>query len=445
MRYQAALRPEVRQQSSVQLEFGAHGLRRVVSGVGTSGKLDPSADGKCALSDKLQMKAELLGPEFQRDPYPSYARLRRDDRVSKVQLRNGLTCWVILRYDDAVTALADPRLSRDPRMAAAEWKEADRGRPLEDGSNLGIHLLTRDPQDHTRLRGLIAATFAPRRVEAMSGRVQQIADSLIDSMQTKSSADLIADFAYPLAITVICELLGIPKTDHHLFRQWTSNAVTKPASSPGQYLRALVETKRRFPADDLVSELIAAREQNRMSEDELLSMIFLLLIAGHEGTVALIGNSTLALLSSPDQLALLRSRPDLLDSAVEEILRHDGPMELAAWRFATEPLTLGDTKINKGDPVVIALAAAHRDPDQFPDPDRFDIARIPNPHLGFGHGIHYCTGARLARIEGRIALATLFTRIPDLTLATPPEDLLRQPSFVVRGLHRLPVTYTRPT
>lgn len=381
------------------------------------------------------------------DPYPVYARLREEQPVCQMKLRDGLNCWLVTRYADARSALADPRLSRDPRVATPQWQEADRGRPLEDRSSLGIHLLTREPPDHTRLRRLVSGLFTQRRAEHLRARVREIADSLIDAFQERGEAELIAEFGYPLAITVIGEMLGIPPQDRGHIRQWTSNAVGPgshpvPAPAPKDYLAALVEAKRRSPGEDLVDGLITAHGENRLSETELLSMIFLLLIAGHEGTVALIGNAIIALLGNPGQPALLRARPELLDSAVEEVLRYDGPMELAAWRFATEPVTIGGTLIPAGEPVLIALAAAHRDPDSFGRPDVLDITRADNPHLGFGHGAHYCLGAPLARVEGTVALDALFRRLPDLALAIPAERLRRQPSFVIRGLHELPVTFT---
>ncbi|GAA3093497.1 cytochrome P450 family protein [Streptosporangium carneum] len=396
-------------------------------------------------------KAELLGQGCETDPYPVWARLRQEEPVSKVVLRDGLHCWLVTRYDDARAALADPLLSRDPRVAGPWWQESDRGRKLEDGAHLGVHLLTREAPDHTRLRRLVSAAFTQRRAKAMRERVQEIADSLIDAVQARGHADLVADFAYPLATTVICEVMGIPTRDRDLFRQWTSNAVVSepegngahavPPRSPDDYLRALVAAKRRAPGDDLVSALVTAGE-DRLSETELLSMLFLLLIAGHEGMVGLIANATLALLENPDQLLLLRDRPDLWSSAVEEVLRYDGPMELAAWRFTAGPVTIGGTPIPAGEPVVISLAAAHRDPDRFDEPDRLDVTRSDNPHLGFGHGLHYCLGAPLARLEGGIAMETLFRRLPDLSLAVSAERLHRQPSFVLRGLYDLPVTFT---
>ncbi|WP_242909210.1 cytochrome P450 family protein [Actinomadura terrae] len=400
----------------------------------------------------MDVRTKLIGSGPNADPYPAYARLREEQPVCRVQLRDNVHCWVVSRYEDARSAFADPRLSRDPRTAGPAWREADRGRPLEDGAGLGVHLLTREPPDHDRLRRLVSATFTKARTEALRGRVQQVADSLIDAFAERGEAELVAEFAYPLPITVICEVLGIPAEDRNLFRQWTSNAVATESGDvdgrqsgvrpPGEYLRALVAAKRRAPGDDLVSALVADQREGRLSEDELLSMIFLLLIAGHENTAGLIGNGLLALLRSPEQLALLKERPELADAAVEEVLRYEGPMELAAWRWTTEPVEIGGTLIPSGEPVLIALAAAHRDPARFADPDRFDLARPDNAHLGFGHGRHHCLGAPLGRLEGAVALRTLVRRLPDLAPAVPPERLPRQPSSIVRALHELPIVFT---
>jgi cytochrome P450 len=394
----------------------------------------------------MGVREQLLGHGGDDDPYPGYARLRQEAPVCRMPLREGVDCWVISRYDDARAALADPRLSRDPRAALPAWRAADRGRPVEDGAGLGEHLLTREPPEHTRLRRLITDAFTTRRAQAMRPYVQEVADGLIDAIGPHGEAELITDFAYPLTIAVISEILGIPAADRDHFRQWTSAALPTPpataAPSPGDYLDALLAAKRKCPGEDLTTKLVAAADQGVISETELRSMIFLLLIAGHEGSVGLIGNGVLALLDHPGQRALLDRRPELWDAAVTEMLRYDGPMEFAAWRFATEPVTIGDVRFPAGAPVVIALAAAHRDPGQFDDPDRFDITRAGNAHLGFGHGVHYCVGATLGRFEGHIALRTLFGRLPDLALARPARSLRRRPSSVMRSLRDLPVTFT---
>ncbi|MGV9381892.1 cytochrome P450 family protein [Nonomuraea sp. NPDC003707] len=401
----------------------------------------------------MKIKDQLLGPDVEGDPYPAYAWLRDRGPVCPVYLRDGVRCWVVLRYAEARMALADPRLSRDPRVAGPAWRQADRGRPLEDGAGLGVHLLTREPPDHTRLRRLVTAAFTARRTEEMRGRIWDLTHTLIDAFAGRGYAELIAELAYPLPTTVMCEILGIPIADQGYFRQWTSNAVSlQPSASdqqpvdappPGEYLRAVVATKRAAPGDDVLSELVAAERAGKLSETELLSMAFLLVIAGHENTAGLIGNGVLALMAHPEQLALLRERPDMIETAVEEVLRYDGPMELAAWRFATEPVTIGEVTIPAGEPVVIALAAAHHDPEWFADPDRFDITRAEaGAHMGFGYGLHHCLGATLGRMEAAIALGALVQRLPDLAPAVPVKQLRRQPSSIVRGLHELPVTFT---
>lgn len=390
-----------------------------------------------------QMKEALLGAGSAADPYAAYARLREEQPVQRVLLREGVHCWVLSRYEDVRAALADTRLSRDPAAALSAWHVTDRGRPVEDGAGLGAHLLTREPPAHRRLRRLVLPAFTARRAEGMRSRIQEVADALLDGFQARGRADLIADYAYPLATTVICEVLGVPVKDRAIFRQWTSNARPHagPVPDPADYLRELIDAKRRAPADDVIGVLTRAEETGEISDVELRSMIFLLLIAGHEGSVALVANGVLALVADDGQRAMMRDRPELIGPVVEEVLRYDGPMEMAAWRFATEPVEVGGVVIPAGSPVLLALAAAHRDPRRFGDPDRFDITRTDNAHLGFGYGVHYCLGAPLARVEGAVALATLFRRLPDITLLAP-DELERQPSLLLRGLRELDVVFT---
>lgn len=395
-----------------------------------------------------RMKEALLGAGSAADPYPGYARLREEQPVRRIRLRDEVHCWVLSRYADVRAALADPRLSRDPAAALPAWHVTDRGRPIEDGADLGAHLLTREAAEHRRLRKLVHPAFTARRAERMRPRLQEIADSLIDGFAPRGHADLIDDYAYPLAITAICEVLGVPAEDRAIFRQWTSNARPggETAPDPADYLGELLGAERKAASadaasDDVVSVLTEAAAAGRISEVELRSMIFLLLIAGHEGSVALVANAVLALLADDGQRALLEERPELMESAIEEVLRYDGPMEMAAWRFATEPVEIGGAVIPAGSPVVLALAAAHRDPRRFGDPDRFDITRSDNQHLGFGYGVHYCLGAPLARVEAAVALATLLRRLPDLALRDPG-DLERPPSMLLRGLRELNVVFT---
>ncbi|TMR88241.1 cytochrome P450 [Nonomuraea basaltis] len=393
------------------------------------------------------------------DPYPVYARLRESGAHQRVDLRSGLYGWLVTRYDDARAALADPRLSKDPRHAPADWQEAGRGRPLEDRSGLGTHLLTTDPPEHTRLRRLVSGYFTPGRLAALRPRIERRVDALIDELPDDSpgvcGAELIGDFAAPLQLGTICDVLGVPAADRTDFQRWTTAVVSSEAESGAgarpealrrlaAYAGELVAAKRREPGDDVISAITAAADDGeRLTETELLSMIFLLLVAGYETTVGLIGLGVCTLLRHPDQLDLLRERPGLVDQAVEELLRYDSPVELATWRFAREPMELGGVRVPEGQPVLVALGAANRDPGRFPEPDRFDIAREDTAHLSFGLGPHYCLGAMLARLTGRAALSAIVRRLPGLTLAVPPERLRWRSSLTVRGPQRVPVTFDR--
>ncbi|MUN37998.1 cytochrome P450 family protein [Actinomadura litoris] len=397
--------------------------------------------------------------DFGADPYPEYARLREHEPVRHVLEGQGLYGVLVTRYEDVRMLLNDPRMSKDPRNAPGDWQEAGKGRPLEDRSGLGTHLMTTDASEHTRLRRLVSTAFTARRVEGLRGQVQQITDGLLDEIVPAGRVDLVSEFAFPLAITVICELLGVPAADQDVFqrwtkdfRRWTNKAADDPGGGAGErpvglrdllaYLTELVEMRRREPADGLVDALIAARDAgDRLNETELLSMLALLLVGGFETTVNLIGNGTLALIRHPDQLKLLRERPELLDSALEEMLRYDGSFETATWRFPLEPIEIAGTRIEKGYPVLLSLASANRDPGKFMAPDRFDVARAENGHVGFGRGAHFCLGAPLARMEGRIAFEGLLRRLPNLALAVPPERLRWQRSLTIRGLESLPVTF----
>jgi len=391
--------------------------------------------------------------EFAADPYPSYAALRADAPVHRVTLPSGVDAWLVTRHADARIALADPRLSKNPRRAApGHWRDGRVGLPGEHRSELGGHLLNIDPPDHTRLRRLVSAAFTPRRMEAFRPRVQELTDALLDTIEPHGEADLIAGFAFPLPIVVICEMLGVPAGDREDFHAWASGMLSHgggPRGGVGRsvrriraYLGELIHRKREALGDDLLSALITASDRGQhLTEAEVASMAFILLFAGFETTVNLIGNGTLALLRHPDQMAALRADDALLPRAVEEFLRYDGPVEMATWRFTLEPVEIGGVIIPTGEPVLVVLAAADRDPAAFTDPERLDIARSDNPHLAFGLGIHYCLGAPLARIEGQIAIGTLLRRFPRLALAVPPEELRWRGGLIMRGLQRLPVTF----
>ena len=377
----------------------------------------------------------------------AYAALAATGPVHRITLPTGDPAWLITGYHEARQALHDRRLVKSERVLTT----TGRGVLAPDVlTAMTSHMLNHNPPDHTRLRRLVAKAFTRRRVEQLAPRIQQITDELLDAMAGAAEVDLIDSFAYPLPITVICELLGVPAQRRPEFHDWSSVVVTgvlaglelfKTASvAMVCLLRELIAAKRAAPADDLLSALVAVRDgADQLSEDELTSMAFLLLVAGHETTVNLIGNGVLALLTHPEQLALLQTRPERLDAAIEELLRFDGPLQVATLRLTTEPVVLGGVAIPAGDIVVPALLAANRGPACVTDPDTLDITRTDNPHLTFGHGIHHCLGAPLARLEGRIALGGLLARFPRLRLAVPPEHLTWRPGVIMHRLDALPV------
>ncbi|MFF3398477.1 cytochrome P450 [Streptomyces sp. NPDC002659] len=385
--------------------------------------------------------------ELSADPYAAYTRLREAGPVHRIAGTDGLPAWLITRYDDVRQALADPRLSLDKRNAAPGGY---RGLALPPA--LDANLLNMDPPDHTRIRRMVSRAFTPRRVAQLREPIRKTADQLLDAIAPHGRADLIASYAAPLPITVICDLLGVAPQDRRDFRVWTDVLVAPDPGEPSRakeaigallaFFTQLIARKRTSPADDLLSALIAVRdEEDRLSEDELMSLAFLILFAGYENTVHLIGNATLALLSHPDQLDALRCDPARLGGAVEEFARYDGPVPLAIRRFPTEDITIGGVVIPAGETVLLSLAAAHRDPHRFTEPDRLDIGRDATGHLALGHGIHYCLGAPLARLETEIALSALLERFPRLELDVPYGELRWRPSMRARGLLALPVRY----
>ncbi|MFE4828901.1 cytochrome P450 [Streptomyces sp. NPDC056672] len=402
---------------------------------------------------------ELFTWEFATDPYPAYAWLREHAPVYRAQLPSGVEAWLVTRYGDARAALADARLSKNPvHHAEAAHAKGKTGIPGERNADLMTHLLNIDPPDHTRLRRLVSKAFTPRRVAEFAPRVQQLTDRLIDGFAAEGEADLIHDFAFPLPIYAICDLLGVPAEDQDDFRDWAGmmirhgggprGGVARSVKKIRGYLAELIHRKRENPGDDLISGLVRASDDGEhLSENEAAAMAFIILFAGFETTVNLIGNGVHTLMRHPEQLARLQRSLDageteLLATGVEELLRHDGPVELATWRYATEPVTLGGQRIAVGDPVLVVLAAADRDPERFASPDTLDLARRDNQHLGYGHGIHYCLGAPLARLEGQTALASLLTRLPDVRLAVDPADLRWRGGLIMRGLRTLPVQFT---
>ncbi|MBM9504986.1 cytochrome P450 [Streptomyces sp. KK5PA1] len=402
---------------------------------------------------------ELFTWEFAGDPYPAYAWLREHAPVRWTTLPSGVGAWLVTRYGDARETLADARLSKNPVHHTEEGKARSRtGIPGERSADLMTHLLNIDPPDHTRLRRLVSKAFTPRRVAQFAPRVQELTDRLVDGFAGRGEADLIHEFAFPLPIYAICDLLGVPAEDQDDFRDWAGmmirhgggprGGVARSVKRMRAYLGELIHRKRGDLGDDLISGLIRASDDGEhLTENEAAAMAFILLFAGFETTVNLIGNGVHTLLRHPEQRAALqdslaRGQSALLETAVEELLRYDGPVELATWRYATVPVTIGGQAVAAGDPVLVVLAAANRDPERFAAPDTVDLARRDNPHLGYGHGIHYCLGAPLARLEARTALASLLTRLPDLQPAVAEEELRWRGGLIMRGLRSLPVTFT---
>ena len=389
-----------------------------------------------------------LMPEFHSNPYPFYRALREEDPVHQ----SPLGFWVCTRYDDAVMILRDPRFGRE---GMAKRMEARLG--LTQDTSRARDMLFQDPPDHTRLRALVSRAFTPRVVEVMRPHIQEIVDGLLDRVEGARAMDVIEDLAYPLPVTVICEMLGVPAADQDIFKSWSTDiarsldAAILPADSDAiprgrdarlglaDYFRSLIATRRKDPKPDLLSALIAAEEEgNKLSEGELVSTCMLLLIAGHETTVNLIGNGLLALLQHPDQLRALRDDPGLIQTGVEELLRFDGPVQRTG-RMTTAEVEIGDKRIPRDSVVVSVIGAANRDPKQFADPDRLDVSRKDNRHIAFGFGIHFCLGAPLARVEGQIALQSLLRRMPRLRLAGPEPEW--RESSTLRGLKALPVAF----
>ncbi|MEV6564799.1 cytochrome P450 family protein [Streptomyces kronopolitis] len=380
--------------------------------------------------------------EFFQDPYPTYARLREEGPVHRIALPDGSPVWLVTRECDVRAGLTDARLS----VNKAHSTNGYRGFSLPPA--LDANLLNIDPDDHLRLRRLVSKGFTPRHVEQLRARVVTVAAQLADRLAEAGQADLVTTFANPLPLVIIGDLLAVPEADSRTFSGWVG-AMFAP-EYPGhtaeaighihRYLVDLIAARRARPADDLLSSLIATRDDGaRLSEDELVSLAFLILMAGSENTQHLISGGLLTLLRHPDQLRTLRARPALMPEAVEELFRFAHPNQMAIRRFPTEPVDIGGVRIPAGDTVLLGLASAHRDPARYPAPDRFDPRRADKAHLALGHGVHYCLGAALARLEIRTALTTLLDRFPRLRLAVPDEQLEWRASFRSHALKRLPV------
>lgn len=386
-----------------------------------------------------------FGRNEQLDLHPTYRWLREHEPLARVRLPYGDVAWLATRYDDVKAVLGDPRFSR------ADACRGDQPRMTPDVIPLG--LLDMDPPEHSRIRRLVAKAFTVRGAERLRPRAQQLADELIKAMiEAGPPVDLVPAFAQPLPMGVICAMLGIPDEDRGEFGSWVAEATSGDATEAERvaglakqnaYMADMVARRRREPTDDLLGALVLARdEDDRLSEDELTFLGMSLLGAGFETTASEIANFVYLLATHPDQFELLRERRDLLDGAVEELLRYAPLLAYAGIaRYATESIHVGDTVVDPGAPVLAFTTAANRDAATFPDPERLDVTRPPTGHLTFGHGPHHCVGAQLARMELQVALGALVERLPGLRLAVPADDVPWRPSVLVRGPIRLMVTW----
>ena len=397
-------------------------------------------------------KVNIYSAAHKRAPFPLYAFLRSEAPVFEVRVPVLKRAWLLTRYADVVACLQDSdRFVKDPRNAGLNSPKSVPWWTPASLRALSENMLDLDDPTHRRLRVLINKAFSRARIEQLRSRVEVLAEGLLDRMRAKPNPDVIEDFALPLPLTVISELLGLPQEDRTRFRKWTNVFLSARSefrmvlSLPSilaliRYLQHLVATRRRNPKDDLISALIASEDGGeRLSENELIAMLVLLIIAGHETTVNLIGSGTLALMENPREKERLLADFSLLGSAVEELLRFTAPVETATERDATEDIDMHATRIRRGDVIFPVIASANRDAQKFAEPDRLDVARKPNPHLAFGDGVHFCVGSHLARMEAEIAFGCLLRRLPELSLACPAHELQWRAAPVVRGLKSLPV------
>ena len=396
-------------------------------------------------------KVEIASPAFKTDPKPLYARLRSEAPVSRVWLPSGEEAFLVARYHDVSALLKDRRLAKDPANALTAGQRARLREPPRMFAPLTRNMLSVDDPDHARLRRLVQAAFTPRRVAMLTLRTQAISDALLEQLAGRSHFDLMLDYAIKLPVTVISDLLGVPERDRPRFARWsatlikiTGSRLSVAMSLPGmvafvRYLRRLIEAKRAHPQDDLISALVQDQADDRLDASELLAMAAILLTAGHETTANLIGNGMLALVQHDDARERVRVEPGLVERAIEELLRFAGPVEMSTVRYAREDIEIAGCLIPRGSQVFGIIASANRDERCFPEPNRIDFDRDPNRHLTFGEGGHYCVGAALARMEGRVAITDLLRRFPTLRLDCPIERLSWRRGLVLRGLEAFPV------
>ena len=403
--------------------------------------------------------AERVPADFMQNPYELLAKFREWGPAHEIVFAHGAKVWLVTRYDEVRALVNDPRVSKDGRrmnelfarhsgMAFEQEDEEAAGVGFDD--DLAAHMLNSDPPRHTRLRALVSKAFTAQRVEKLRPRIEEVADRLLDAFEGRSEVDLVSEFAVRLPITIICDLFGMPEEDREDFRLWSlklvgagqdPDEVADASKRVVDYSNALIDAKRANPGDDMVSELVRVTDGgDRLTQGELVAMIFVLVVAGHITTIYSIGNAAANLLTHPAELAKLRADLSLMPAAVDELLRFDGPSGVGTFRFTTEEIPIGDTVIPAGQILALSWHSANRDSAHFPDADRLDINRRPLGSLAFGHGLHYCIGVPLAKMQIEIALTRLITRFPDLRLAVEPETLRRENSALLRGLVALPVS-----
>ncbi|CAM4222982.1 cytochrome P450 family protein [Bacillus paramycoides] len=403
---------------------------------------------------KLSSESQLSSPIFKQEAYDIYKELREFHPVYPLSSGKKSQSWLITRYEDATSLLKDAKLMKNIENVFKNEEEVEVPISLENRELLRNHMLNSDPPDHNRLRSLAQKAFTPKMIIQLEDQIQSIADTLLSKVEQNNFINLVSDYAFPLPIMVISEMLGVPLEDQHKFRVWSQAIISTPHTLEdmkknnqklgefAEYIQYLVSKKREQPADDLISALIKAEsEGTKLNASELYSTITLLIVAGHETTVNLITNMTLALLEYPAQLQKLRQNPDLIDSAIEEALRFYSPVELTTLRWTAEPFTMHGQDIQSKDRIIISVASSNRDERIFPDADVFDITRKNNRHIAFGHGSHFCLGAPLARLEAKIAIFTLLHHLPNMQIQGEREQIKWKENYLMRSLEELPLKF----
>lgn len=414
-------------------------------------------NGACPFLNKSHVPINFEDPVLTANPELTFKELRNIAPIQKITLGDGFPVWLISKFDDAVTVLRDPRFIKSPNNLRISNDEPLKGK-TERASSAYIlrrfHMLANDPPEHTRLRNFAQKAFTPKITAGMRVRIQKITDELIDKIQNNKRFDFIDDFAYQLPIMVIAELLGLPTEDREKLRNWSDilievqvteknkKSIEESADAFINYLKNVFAFRRKKPGNDLITAFLKLQESDgHITEDELYATIFLLIIAGHETTVNLISNGMYALLSHPEQLDLLKNNPELIHSAVEEMLRYNGPVINSTMRLAAEDILINGITIKKGEGVLVIFLSANQDETKFDNSLNFDITRKNNKHLAFGFGIHFCIGAPLGRLECEIAITTILNRLPNLKLDPTMDSPEWRASNIIRGLKRFPVVF----